>query len=117
MNPSTGLQFAPEHQQHHSEKGCRGKHDPSHNKAEDMSTKPTSLPCRRTFRRPRAGRACGMCHSRRVRCDAGSHGIPCTNCEAFFLDCNIPPRKKNASREGTSAGRRKSANQSILTQT
>ncbi|KAK6604217.1 cutinase transcription factor 1 alpha [Botrytis cinerea] len=51
MNPSTGLQFAPEHQQHHSEKGCRGKHDPSHNKAEDMSTKPTSLPCRRTFRR------------------------------------------------------------------
>ncbi|KAM3079799.1 Transcriptional activator of fatty acid utilization [Clarireedia jacksonii] len=46
-----------------------------------------------------------MCRSRRVRCDAGSHGIPCTNCQAFYLDCSIPPRKKD--REGASVSRRR----------
>ncbi|KAK0122477.1 Transcriptional activator of fatty acid utilization [Cadophora gregata] len=49
---------------------------------------------RQPFRRPRAGRACGSCHSRRIRCDAGSHGLPCTNCTAHSVKCFIPPKKK-----------------------
>ncbi|KAG4420475.1 hypothetical protein IFR04_006395 [Cadophora malorum] len=51
-------------------------------------------PRRQPFRRPRAGRACGSCHSRRIRCDAGSHGLPCTNCTAHSVKCFIPPKKK-----------------------
>lgn len=65
---------------------------------------------RRGFRRPRAGRACGTCHSRRVRCDAGSRGLPCTNCEAFSLPCSIPPKKKKK-REGETVNNLKRVNQ------
>ncbi|KAJ5033004.1 uncharacterized protein L3040_009589 [Drepanopeziza brunnea f. sp. 'multigermtubi'] len=53
-------------------------------------------PCRQQFRRPRAGRACGSCHSRRIRCDAGSLGLPCTNCTANSVDCFIPPKKRKS---------------------
>ncbi|KAE9380146.1 hypothetical protein N431DRAFT_361501 [Stipitochalara longipes BDJ] len=59
-------------------------------------------PPRNTFRRPRAGRACGSCHSKRVRCDAGIRGLPCTNCTAFSVECSIPPKKKE--REGGTVG-------------
>ncbi|KAL2066736.1 hypothetical protein VTL71DRAFT_2808 [Oculimacula yallundae] len=54
-------------------------------------------PRRRPFRRPRAGRACGSCHARRIRCDAGSHGLPCTNCTAHSATCFIPLKKKKMS--------------------
>ncbi|APA08928.1 hypothetical protein sscle_04g036980 [Sclerotinia sclerotiorum 1980 UF-70] len=110
MNHPTDLQLAPKPQSFDSKNAYMGNHSEAEDQAKNIKTKPTPLPCRRTFRRPRAGRACGMCHSRRVRCDAGSRGIPCTNCEAFFLDCSIPPRKKNSSRGGTSDnGRKRSA--------
>ncbi|KAH7370907.1 hypothetical protein BKA65DRAFT_26064 [Rhexocercosporidium sp. MPI-PUGE-AT-0058] len=58
---------------------------------------PHQPPRRQPFRRPRAGRACGSCHSRRIRCDAGSHGLPCTNCAAHSVKCFIPPKKKKTS--------------------
>ncbi|KAG9999300.1 hypothetical protein KCU72_g18564, partial [Aureobasidium melanogenum] len=35
-----------------------------------------------SFRRQRASRACETCHARKVRCDAASLGVPCTNCVA-----------------------------------
>ncbi|CAP71515.1 uncharacterized protein PODANS_6_1270, partial [Podospora anserina S mat+] len=39
------------------------------------------------------------CHARKVRCDAASLGVPCTNCVAFQIECRIPTpkRKKVAS--------------------
>ncbi|KAA8570118.1 hypothetical protein EYC84_002450 [Monilinia fructicola] len=110
MSYSTGLQFAPEPHQYGSNHGYRENHDGFESKVEHLTSKPSALPCRRVFRRPRAGRACG------VRCDAGSHGIPCTNCEAFFLDCSIPPRKKNSTRGEHSAGGRKRSPISIVKQ-
>ncbi|TVY29484.1 Cutinase transcription factor 1 alpha [Lachnellula hyalina] len=38
------------------------------------------------------------CHARKVRCDAASLGVPCTNCVAFSIECRIPTpkRKKTA---------------------
>ncbi|KAJ5580850.1 hypothetical protein N7450_007151 [Penicillium hetheringtonii] len=53
-----------------------------------------------SFRRQRASRACETCHSRKVRCDAASLGVPCTNCVAFSIECKIPSpkRKKNSSK-------------------
>ncbi|ESZ90711.1 putative Fungal specific transcription factor [Sclerotinia borealis F-4128] len=107
MSSSTSPQFAPENHQLEFKIGYLRNCDKIENEAENLTPKPSPAPCRRIFRRPRAGRACEMCHSRRVRCDAGSHGIPCTNCEALFLDCSIPPRKKNSNREGSSAGGRR----------
>ncbi|EPS29553.1 hypothetical protein PDE_04503 [Penicillium oxalicum 114-2] len=53
-----------------------------------------------SFRRQRASRACETCHSRKVRCDAASLGVPCTNCVAFSIECKIPTpkRKKNSTK-------------------
>lgn len=31
---------------------------------------------------------------RKVRCDAASLGVPCTNCVAFSIECRIPPPKR-----------------------
>merc|ERR1711939_377170 len=37
------------------------------------------------------------CHARKVRCDAASLGVPCTNCVAFSIECRIPvPKRKRA---------------------
>ncbi|MCJ1386099.1 Transcriptional activator of fatty acid utilization [Xylographa soralifera] len=47
-----------------------------------------------SFRRQRASRACETCHSRKVRCDAASLGVPCTNCVAFSIECKIPAPKR-----------------------
>ncbi|KAL2023975.1 hypothetical protein VTK56DRAFT_210 [Thermocarpiscus australiensis] len=50
-----------------------------------------------SFRRQRAPRACETCHARKVRCDAASLGVPCTNCVAFQIECRIPtPKRKRA---------------------
>ncbi|KAG8629726.1 hypothetical protein KVT40_001345 [Elsinoe batatas] len=46
------------------------------------------------FRRQRASRACETCHARKVRCDAASLGVPCTNCVAFNIECKIPSPKR-----------------------
>ncbi|GAO47308.1 hypothetical protein G7K_1517-t1 [Saitoella complicata NRRL Y-17804] len=47
-------------------------------------------------RRQRASRACETCHARKVRCDAATLGIPCTNCSAFGIDCKIAVTRKKA---------------------
>ncbi|KAF2141525.1 uncharacterized protein K452DRAFT_319116 [Aplosporella prunicola CBS 121167] len=47
-----------------------------------------------SFRRQRASRACETCHARKVRCDAASLGVPCTNCTAFAIECRIPTPKR-----------------------
>ncbi|KAK8243236.1 fungal-specific transcription factor domain-containing protein [Phyllosticta capitalensis] len=47
-----------------------------------------------SFRRQRASRACETCHARKVRCDAASLGVPCTNCTAFAIECKIPTPKR-----------------------
>ncbi|KAF2725949.1 hypothetical protein K431DRAFT_308973 [Polychaeton citri CBS 116435] len=55
------------------------------------------LPGHASFRRQRASRACETCHARKVRCDAASLGVPCTNCVAFSIECKIPtPKRKKA---------------------
>lgn len=45
------------------------------------------------YKRPRGSRACVVCRSRKVRCDAEIH-IPCTNCITFGCDCILPAAKK-----------------------
>ncbi|KAJ5770817.1 uncharacterized protein N7511_002868 [Penicillium nucicola] len=50
-----------------------------------------------SFRRQRASRACETCHARKVRCDAASLGVPCTNCVAFSIECKIPSPKRKKS--------------------
>ncbi|KAK4243551.1 fungal-specific transcription factor domain-containing protein [Corynascus novoguineensis] len=60
-----------------------------------------------SFRRQRASRACETCHARKVRCDAASLGVPCTNCVAFQIECRIPqPKRKKA--QGTALAARDS---------
>ncbi|KAK3323578.1 fungal-specific transcription factor domain-containing protein [Cercophora scortea] len=55
-----------------------------------------------SFRRQRASRACETCHARKVRCDAASLGVPCTNCVAFSIECRIPtPKRKKISNSAT----------------
>ncbi|KAI9053984.1 hypothetical protein LZ554_002928 [Drepanopeziza brunnea f. sp. 'monogermtubi'] len=68
----------------------------AHDHTEGEGREKSKRPCRQQFRRPRAGRACGSCHSRRIRCDAGSLGLPCTNCTANSVDCFIPPKKRKS---------------------
>lgn len=45
------------------------------------------------YKRPRGSRACVVCRSRKVRCDAEIH-IPCTNCITFGCDCELPASNK-----------------------
>ncbi|ODV77302.1 uncharacterized protein CANTADRAFT_34018, partial [Suhomyces tanzawaensis NRRL Y-17324] len=47
------------------------------------------------YKRPRGSRACTVCRSRKVRCDAEIH-IPCTNCITFGCDCVLPEAKKRS---------------------
>ncbi|KAI1763763.1 fungal-specific transcription factor domain-containing protein [Hypoxylon sp. FL1150] len=54
-----------------------------------------------SFRRQRASRACETCHARKVRCDAASLGVPCTNCVAFQIDCKIPQPKRKKTQAST----------------
>ncbi|RAL66610.1 hypothetical protein DID88_006300 [Monilinia fructigena] len=54
----------------------------------------SQLPGHASFRRQRASRACQTCHARKVRCDAASLGVPCTNCVAFSIECKIPTPKR-----------------------
>ncbi|KAI4195457.1 MAG: hypothetical protein LQ348_002457 [Seirophora lacunosa] len=61
----------------------------------DATAAPQSqTPGHPSFRRQRASRACETCHGRKVRCDAASLGVPCTNCVAFSIECRIPPPKR-----------------------
>lgn len=51
------------------------------------------------FKRNRSSKACEVCHSRKVRCDATLH-IPCTNCLTFGCECKFPePRERKNARK------------------
>ncbi|KAK0714996.1 fungal-specific transcription factor domain-containing protein [Lasiosphaeris hirsuta] len=52
-------------------------------------------------KRQRASRACETCHARKVRCDAASLGVPCTNCVAFQIECRIPTPKRKKTQSTT----------------
>ncbi|KAK1729060.1 fungal-specific transcription factor domain-containing protein [Colletotrichum acutatum] len=66
-----------------------------------------------SFRRQRASRACETCHARKVRCDAASLGVPCTNCVAFQIECRIPtPKRKKTTNAGTNKDSDRSASAS-----
>lgn len=60
-----------------------------------MKEEPTDKPKAFTikYKRPRGSRACVVCRSRKVRCDAEIH-IPCTNCITFGCECTLPEAKK-----------------------
>lgn len=80
------------------------------------SAAPSSqLPGHPSFRRQRASRACETCHARKVRCDAASLGVPCTNCVAFSIECKIPTpkRKKTAGKKEDSSERAESVKDGI----
>ncbi|KAG9243410.1 fungal-specific transcription factor domain-containing protein [Calycina marina] len=70
-------------------------------------------PAHPSFRRQRAARACETCHSRKVRCDAASLGVPCTNCTAFSIECKIPVPK----RKKTAGGKQKDSDRYLEDQT
>ncbi|KAK3616708.1 Transcriptional activator of fatty acid utilization [Elasticomyces elasticus] len=69
---------------------------------------PLQIPESASFRRQRASRACDTCHARKVRCDADSLGVPCTNCVAFTIECKIraPKRKKMGGKKDGESERR-----------
>ncbi|OHE90988.1 fungal specific transcription factor domain-containing protein [Colletotrichum orchidophilum] len=65
----------------------------------------------------RASRACETCHARKVRCDAASLGVPCTNCVAFQIECRIPtPKRKKTTNAGTNKDSDRSASASPFPQ-
>lgn len=53
------------------------------------------------YKRPRGSRACVVCRSRKVRCDAEIH-IPCTNCITFGCECTVPEAKKRGNASSSS---------------
>lgn len=69
-------------------------------KKEVVESKPSDKKYSVKFKRNRSSRACGVCHSRKVRCDATIH-IPCTNCLTFGCECKFPEPKerKNAKKK------------------
>lgn len=58
------------------------------------------------YKRPRGLRACLVCRSRKVRCDAEIH-IPCTNCITFGCECTLPEAKKRGNASAESKAKRK----------
>ncbi|KAI0387610.1 fungal-specific transcription factor domain-containing protein [Hypomontagnella monticulosa] len=74
----------------------------SHNTPPGPTTATHNAQGQMSFRRQRASRACETCHARKVRCDAASLGVPCTNCVAFQIECKIPqPKRKKTTQAST----------------
>ncbi|KAL4959275.1 Zn(II)2Cys6 transcription factor [Aspergillus stella-maris] len=65
----------------------------AHRRASDTGTRKmdrTSKPPRK-----RSRIACTWCRDRKVRCDASSHGVPCTNCELDQQECVVHAASQN----------------------
>lgn len=75
----------------------------------DAKDKPKAFTIK--YKRPRGSRACTVCRSRKVRCDAEIH-IPCTNCITFGCECILPEAKKRGNQSGESKAKRQKVNQS-----
>ncbi|RCK55270.1 Cutinase transcription factor 1 alpha [Candida viswanathii] len=69
----------------------------------DTKDKPKAFTIK--YKRPRGSRACTVCRSRKVRCDAEIH-IPCTNCITFGCECILPEAKKRGNQSGESKAKR-----------
>lgn len=74
----------------------------------DAKDKPKAFTIK--YKRPRGSRACTVCRSRKVRCDAEIH-IPCTNCITFGCDCILPEAKKRGNQSAESKAKRQKTQQ------
>ncbi|KAF9766483.1 Cutinase transcription factor 1 alpha [Fusarium sp. DS 682] len=96
MSSGSGTPQAQPQQQTESQASSAAPAPPSHSTSTSTSAGGVS------FRRQRASRACETCHARKVRCDAASLGVPCTNCVAFQIECRIPnPKRKKTQGSGS----------------
>lgn len=77
---------------------------PSKSKPESLAEKPKAFTIK--YKRPRGSRACVVCRSRKVRCDAEIH-IPCTNCITFGCECTLPEAKKRGNASAESKAKRR----------
>ncbi|KAI1450167.1 hypothetical protein F5Y02DRAFT_104750 [Annulohypoxylon stygium] len=100
MNPSGGEPTSQQQQQQQQPQQPQHMNSPSQPTPPSQNTPPASAASiqnaqgQMSFRRQRASRACETCHARKVRCDAASLGVPCTNCVAFQIECKIPQPKR-----------------------
>lgn len=104
MNPSGGEPTSQQQQQQQPQQPQQPQpqhmNSPSQPTPPSQNTPPASAASiqnaqgQMSFRRQRASRACETCHARKVRCDAASLGVPCTNCVAFQIECKIPQPKR-----------------------
>ncbi|OTB03319.1 hypothetical protein M426DRAFT_321889 [Hypoxylon sp. CI-4A] len=97
MNPSSGEVAGQQQQQQQHSNSPSQPTPPStagHGTPPGASTSAQNAQNQMSFRRQRASRACETCHARKVRCDAASLGVPCTNCVAFQIECKIPQPKR-----------------------
>ncbi|KAI1775205.1 fungal-specific transcription factor domain-containing protein [Hypoxylon cercidicola] len=109
MNPSTSSGELARQQQHSnspSQPSQPSQPTPPPNSQNGSTPGPTTstqnAQGQLSFRRQRASRACETCHARKVRCDAASLGVPCTNCVAFQIECKIPqPKRKKTNNNAT----------------
>ncbi|KAB5577852.1 fungal-specific transcription factor domain-containing protein [Coniochaeta sp. 2T2.1] len=87
-----------------SDQGMSQSPPPGQQQGQPGQGPPSNTAGHLSFRRQRASRACETCHARKVRCDAASLGVPCTNCVAFSIECRIPqPKRKKATTGGSQA--------------
>ncbi|KAL2818059.1 hypothetical protein BJX63DRAFT_429384 [Aspergillus granulosus] len=56
--------------------------------------------------RKRSRIACTWCRDRKVRCDASSHGVPCTNCELDQQECVVHSASQNVRTKKPGCARR-----------
>ncbi|KAG5417308.1 CTF1 [Candida metapsilosis] len=84
------------------------ENDSTNNKSSNPKDKPKAFTIK--YKRPRGSRACTVCRSRKVRCDAEIH-IPCTNCITFGCECVLPEVKKRGNKAGESKSKRQKVNQ------
>lgn len=80
----------------------QASNSPSQQSASAAAAAAAAAAAHMSFRRQRASRACETCHARKVRCDAASLGVPCTNCVAFQIECRIPTPKRKKPQTSTS---------------
>ncbi|KAI2469932.1 fungal-specific transcription factor domain-containing protein [Annulohypoxylon bovei var. microspora] len=107
MNPGSG-ELASQQLQQQQQQLQQHANSPSQSTPPSQNTPPGSAASiqnaqgQMSFRRQRASRACETCHARKVRCDAASLGVPCTNCVAFSIECKIPQPKRKKTQANTS---------------
>lgn len=84
---------------------CQEQSDPSTQFNSEVTTRlnkePVSIPSaisKLPQHRLRSSIACRKCHHRRVKCDASTRGLPCSNCETAAEDCQFIESKRGRKR-------------------